>query len=132
MALNYSVMYKFRITEKQEDDIIGRLLTESFHPKSGMVRKVKTFLDKNFEKSYVQDFNDKGYPSRTKKFVWVDKTGTPLKTMSRNEMLLMLDDKFNNLLKNDSERRALLKQILDDWYDSKITKEGILTKNTIY
>ena len=90
-------MVKFKITEKQEDDIIGCLLTESFHPKSGMVRKVKAFLDKNFKKRYVQDFNDKGYPSRTRKFIWVDEQGNPLKYMGRNEMLLMLDDKFNDI-----------------------------------
>ena len=55
----------------------------------------------------------------------------PLKTMSMRELLLMLDDKFNSMVKDEKDRREFLKQIIRDWFDNKISKQGLLSVNLI-
>ena len=45
--------------------------------------------------------------------------------------LLMLDDKFNSMVKDEKDRREFLKQIIRDWFDNKISKQGLLSVNLI-
>lgn len=113
------------------EDIVGNILQESFFPMGEKVIMVKKFLDKGFRKQLQDDITADGYP--TKKCVVILKSADnqDLKTMSMRELLLMLDDKFNSMVKDEKDRRKFLKQIIRDWFDNKITKQGLLSVNFI-
>lgn len=113
------------------EDIIGNILQESFYPISDMVLIVKKFLDKNFARQLQDDIDSNGYPKKKCVVTMLSTDGQPLKTMSMRELLLMLDDKFNSMVKDEKDRRNLLKQIIRDWFDNKISKQGILSVNLI-
>ena len=113
------------------EDILGNILQESFYPISDMVLIVKKFLDKNFARQLQDDIDSNGYPKKKCVVTMLSTDGQPLKTMSMRELLLMLDDKFNSMVKDEKDRRNLLKQIIRDWFDNKISKQGILSVNLI-
>ena len=115
------------LSEEQLDYV----LSESFHPKSSMVLMVKGYLDKNFNHSYIDDMDTNGYPQRIPVVVWVNSNGDSLKTLSTDDLLSMLDDKFNSLIKDDDDRRRFLKQVIKDWFRKKITHDGLLSVNIV-
>ena len=121
-------MSKICINEDIENKLINFYLSEAFIPKADLVLKIKSYLDKNFAKQMLDDVED-GYPKKvcTVSMLSVDKQ--PLKTLQMSEFLLLLDDKFHNIIKNDNDRKKFLKQIIIDWFHDKITRDGILTKN---
>lgn len=113
------------------EDIVSNILQESFYPISDMVLIVKRFLDKNFSRQLQDDIDSNGYPKKKCVVTMLSTDGQPLKTMSMRELLLMLDDKFNSMVKDEKDRRNFLKQIIRDWFDNKISKQGILSVNLI-
>ena len=113
------------------DKQVDCMLSESFHPKSSMVIMVKEYLDKNFKQSYIDDMDTNGYPQRIPVVVWVNSNGDSLKTLSTDDLLSMLDDKFNSLIKDDDDRRRFLKQIIKDWFSKRITHDGLLSVNVV-
>lgn len=119
---------KFVITENAEQKLLTFLLSESFIPKAELVLKIKDYLDKNFAKQLIDDIED-GYPKKipTVSMLSVDKQ--PLKTMQISELLLLLDDKFHSVIKDDNDRKKFLKQVIIDWFVNKIGNNGILSKN---
>lgn len=121
-------MKKFCINEQKENELINYYLSEAFIPKADLVLNIKTYLDKNFAKQMLDDIED-GYPKKvcTVSMLSIDKQ--PLKTLQMSELLLLLDDKFHNIIKDDIDRKNFLKQVIKDWYQNKITQDGILTKN---
>ena len=54
-----------------------------------------------------------------------------VKTLQGDEMLLLLDDKFSKMIKDKDDRIKFLKQVLNDWYSNNISKNGLLSVNTI-
>lgn len=124
---------KFIINENIEQTIINDLLVESFNPSAEKVLLVKDFLDKNFErkKDYLNDIGSDGYPIK-KSVINMISNGQVLKTFeSGDEMLMLLDDKFHNIIVDTEDRKKFLTQVLIDWYNNKITKNGLLSVNTI-
>lgn len=114
-----------------KDSTISKILNENFTPTTSMVLMVKEFLDKSFKKQLQDDIDNDGYPKKTGMVVMLSSEGNPLRSMSMRELLLMLDDKFNNLVKSDEIRRNMFKQIIVDWFNNKISKEGLLSVNII-
>lgn len=122
----------FKINEKLlNEDIVGDILQESFCPLSDMVLMVKKFLDKGFTRQLQDDIDSNGYPKKKCVVTMLSTDRQPLKTMSMRELLLMLDDKFNSMVKDEMDRRKFLKQIIRDWFDNKISKQGLLSVNII-
>lgn len=122
----------FKINEKLlNEDIVGDILQESFCPLSDMVLMVKKFLDKGFTRQLQDDIDSNGYPKKKCVVTMLSTDRQPLKTMSMRELLLMLDDKFNSMVKDEKDRRKFLKQIIRDWFDNKISKQGLLSVNII-
>jgi hypothetical protein len=58
-------------------------------------------------------------------------SGQPIKTMSLREFLLLLDDRFHDMMTDDSDRKKFLKQIIKEWYTGKLAKNGLLSVNFI-
>lgn len=122
----------FKINEKLlSEDIVGDILQESFCPLSDMVLMVKKFLDKGFTRQLQDDIDSNGYPKKKCVVTMLSTDRQPLKIMSMRELLLMLDDKFNSMVKDEKDRRKFLKQIIRDWFDNKISKQGLLSVNII-
>ena len=122
----------FKINEELlNEDIVGDILQESFSPLSDMVLMVKKFLDKGFTRQLQDDIDSNGYPKKKCVVMMLSTDKQPLKTMSMRELLLMLDDKFNSMVKDEKDRRNFLKQIIRDWFDNKISKQGLLSVNII-
>lgn len=117
------------ISEDTVEQIKRTILREAFHPERKKVLAIKDFLDSTFKPSFRYDEVD-GYPSRVQTAELVS-NGETLKVLSMRELLLMLDDKFNDLIKDTEDRRKFLKQVITDWYGGKISKEGLLSLNTI-
>lgn len=113
------------------EDLVGEMLQESFYPMSNMVLAIKKFLDDGFERQLQDDIDINGYPKKKCVVTMLSTDRQPLKTMSMRELLLMLDDKFNSFIKDEKDRRSLLKQIIRDWFDKKISKQGLLSVNYI-
>lgn len=122
----------FKINEDIfNEDIVGDILQESFFPLADKVLMVKKFLDKGFTRQLQDDIDANGYPKKKCVVVMLSTDKQPLKTMAMRELLLMLDDKFNSMVKDEKDRRKFLKQIIRDWFDNKISKQGLLSVNLI-
>ena len=113
------------------EEVVGDILQESFFPMSDMVLTVKKFLDKGFTRDLQDDIDSNGYPKKKCVVSMLSTDKQPLKTMSMRELLLMLDDKFNSMVSDESDRRKFLKQVIRDWFDNKISKQGLLSVNHI-
>lgn len=113
------------------EEVVGDILQESFFPMSDMVLTVKKFLDKGFARDLQDDIDSNGYPKKKCVVSMLSTDKQPLKTMSMRELLLMLDDKFNSMVSDESDRRKFLKQVIRDWFDNKISKQGLLSVNLI-
>lgn len=122
----------FKINEDiLNEDIVGDILQESFFPIADKVLMVKKFLDNGFARQLQDDIDENGYPKKKCVVVMLSTDKQPLKTMAMRELLLMLDDKFNSMVKDEKDRRNFLKQIIRDWFDNKISKQGLLSVNLI-
>ncbi len=123
-------MNKIKINENTEQEIIKEILSEALCPSAEKVRLVKDFIDRNFAKTQINDIDENGYPTKNK-MVNMISNGQPIKAMTLAEFLLMLDDKFHNMISDDIDRKKFLKQIIKDWYQGKLAKNGILSVNFI-
>ena len=121
---------RIKINENIEQTIINDLLTESFNPSAEKVVLIKDFLDKNFVKSSIDDIDSDGFPIKSNVFNMVS-NGKTVKVMQPDELLLLLDDKFSKMIEDKDDRIKFLKQVLTDWFDGKISKNGLLSVNTI-
>lgn len=121
-------MSKIIIHENTEDALIKYYLTESFIPKAELVLNVKSYLDNNFSKQLMDDIVN-GYPKKICTVNMLSANKEPLKSMQMSELLLLLDDRYNDKIKDKNDRRKFLKQVIRDWYNDDITHDGILTKN---
>ncbi len=124
-------MRQILINEGDETKIISELISEAFYPNVDKVLFIKDYIDKNFKKQSLDDIDTNGYPCTTPSVVMMSKSGQPMKTMEMKEFLLFLDDKFHNMISDESDRKKFLKQVITDWYNNKISKNGLLSVNRL-
>jgi ABC-type antimicrobial peptide transport system permease subunit len=116
------------IDEENERRLVGAILESAFYPNVQQVLNIEDFLNKNFRpKKLLTINNETGYSDFDNVVVMV-KDGVELETLNGKQLLRMLDDKFNNTVKDDADRRKFLKQVIDDWYNGRI-RNGILSVN---
>lgn len=123
-------MNKIVIDENTENKIINFFLSEAFIPKTDLVLQIKKYIDDNFARQMIDDIEN-GYPKKVSTVVMLSSDKQPLKTLQMSEFLMLLDDKFHTIIKDDEDRKKFLKQIIKDWFNNTISKNGILTKNYI-
>ena len=49
--------------------------------------------------------------------------------MTAKQLFFLLQDKFSKIYQDKTQRNAFLKKIMQDWYNRKISKEGLLSSN---
>ena len=118
------------LTENLLQECYSTILNEVYYPLSSKVLLIKNYLDRNFKRDYILDMDENGYPIN-KGVVNMVSNGVVIQQMQGDEILTLLDDKFHNIIKDKKDRRTFLKQVLSDWFQNKISREGLLTVNKI-
>jgi hypothetical protein len=91
---------------------------------------VKKFMDKMFSRGKMDSMSPNGYPTKTNVIGMKGNDGEVIRNMSFEQALDLLEDKFHNIYTNEDKRTKFLKAVLNDWYNKKITREGMLSKNS--
>ena len=119
-----------KITEERERQIIQDVLAESYYPTGEKVLAVKKYLDSTFQRIQTDDIDEKGYPKKVNCVVLMS-GNQQLKPMTMGELLTMLDDKFGYMISNKEDRRKFLMQVIKDWYNNNIDRNGVLSVNFV-
>ena len=121
VAVSYIIsMRRFILSENGVELIKGKILKESYSDKIDLVKR---FLDKNFMRASTQkDGKDVGI------FVKLNGNIPTDESLWKQDVLDILDDEFNNIISDKKERDGFLSQLVDDWYNKKITKYGSLSR----
>ena len=113
-------MKKLVLSENGVRNLKQNIIKEAYY--SDHVEKGKKFLDGNFMKAeYENDGKKVGI------FIKLDRGLPTKKTMWKQDVLDELDREFYNKITNDTERKGFISQLLDDWYNNKISKYGSLS-----
>jgi hypothetical protein len=113
-------MKKFVLSENGVRNLKQNIIKEAYY--SDHVESGKKFLDGNFMKAeYENDGKKVGI------FIKLDRGLPTKKTMWKQDVLDELDREFYNKITNDTERKGFISQLLDDWYNNKISKYGSLS-----
>lgn len=119
-----------KISETAERNAISQILTEAFYPETAKVLAIKEYLDKNFIPDKNLDVDADGDP---KLYNTVNRVigGQPVQPMRMEELLRHLDDKFEHMISDKADRRKFLIQVIKDWYNGDIDKNGMLSVNLV-
>ena len=119
---------KVYITEKQLK-FIKENIEKKYFVNTEKVKIVKNYLDNNFVRAKMPNIGNDGYPTTTY-FVGLKGTdGKICKNMTQEQLFYFLQDKYKNIYLDKDNRDKFLKQVIKDWYNKKITKEGLLSVN---
>ena len=120
VAVSYIIsMRRFILSENGLELIKGKILRESYSDKIDLVKR---FLDKNFMRASTQkEGKDVGI------FVKLNGNIPTDESLWKQDVLDIFDDEFNNIISDKKERDGFLSQLVDDWYNKKITKYGSLS-----
>ena len=110
---------KITLSENGLNILKQRILEESYSDK---IEIVKQYLDRNFMRAtFEKDGENVGV------FVKLSNGVPTEKSMWKQDVLDILDSRFNNIIKDKKERDGFLNQVLNDWYNNKISKYGSLS-----
>lgn len=113
-------MKKFILSENGAINLKNNIIKEAYY--SDHVESGKNFLDKNYMKAeYENDGKKLGI------FIKLDRGLPTKKSLWKQDVLDDLDKEFYNKITNDDERKGFISQLLDDWYNNKISKYGSLS-----
>ena len=136
-------MKKVIITEEQEKKLIS-LLTEEQIKKMPVPEKtkkpycinpdkvliVKKFLDNTFpKKGKIERIGANGLIELIPIASIMSSTGEPLKNFYKEDIHDMLVEKFKKMFLDHTERDLFLKQVVEDWFNNKISVHGLLSVN---
>lgn len=107
------------LSENGFNKINNAIIEESYIYK---VELVKKYLDNNFMRAtFEKDGENVGI------FVKLINHLPTEKSYWKQDVLDILDKEFNNIVTDKKERGGFLSQLLDDWYNNKISKYGSLS-----
>lgn len=107
------------LSENGFNKINNAIIEESYCYK---VELIKKYLDNNFMRAtFEKDGENVGI------FVKISNHLPTEKSYWRQDVLDILDKEFNNIVTDKKERDGFLSQLLDDWYNNKISKYGSLS-----
>lgn len=118
-------MKKIILTEEKLNTVKREIIEESFCDKVILVKK---FLDGNFMRGSIEKTADDGTMKKTGVFIQLDDKHMPTKsTISATSVFDMIQDKFKKILSDKNKRNKFLIRLIKDWYNNKITKDGVLS-----
>lgn len=107
------------LSENGYKKINNTIIEESYSDKIELVKK---YLDNNFMRAtFEKDGENVGI------FVKLSNHLPTEKSYWKQDVLDILDKEFNNTITDKKERDGFLSQLLDDWYNNKISKYGSLS-----
>ena len=107
------------LSENGFNKINNAIIEESYIYK---VELVKKYLDNNFMRAtFEKDGENVGI------FVKLINHLPTEESYWKQDVLDILDKEFNNIVTDKKERGGFLSQLLDDWYNNKISKYGSLS-----
>ena len=107
------------LSENGFNRINNAIIEESYSDK---VELIKKYLDNNFMRAtFEKDGENVGI------FVKLSNHLPTEKSYWKQDVLDILDKEFNNTITDKKERDGFLNQLLDDWYNKKISKFGSLS-----
>jgi hypothetical protein len=118
------------VTEQQLRRFKSTVLKEAFAVNTSLVRKVYDYVSKNYSYAKYDDIDENGDVVEKIAIQVLGSNGEPIQTLSPQKMLDKIDAKFSGIIKDDTERRNFLRQVLADWVDGNVTKEGMLSVNS--
>lgn len=129
------------ITENQEQALVNYLkqeekpLTKTGKPYSinpDKVLIVKRFLDNHFQKGCKETIGVNGLPCKVNIVALKSSNGDILREeIPTEELHDLLIDNFKNMFINTDERDCFLKQVMNDWFNNRISIHGLLSVNSI-
>lgn len=90
---------------------------------------VKKYLDKGFKRGSYNSLGEDGYPKQNKIVAMLSTNGEVLKNMTATQLFYLLQDRFNSLFSDKKQRDAFLKKIIKEWYEKRISKNGLISSN---
>lgn len=114
------------LTEEQ----VKQIQEGSNYVNTNKVLMVSKYLDDNFVRASMPIIGSDGYPKDVKLVGMKGTDGQVIRNMTAKQLFYLLQDKFQGIYGDKSKRDAFLKQVMIDWYNKKISKEGLLSKNT--
>jgi hypothetical protein len=119
-------MRKIIINEKIESKILQYLINEEVNL-SDKVLLVKKYLDDNFARADNSTIGLDGFPRTEKVVAWLDDYKQLIKNITDVQLFYVIQEKFKNIISDKKERDNFLKQVIKDWYNHRITKNGSLS-----
>lgn len=119
------------LTEQQYKEIYEIALQEAFVVNNELVKTIVKYLNKHFKPVKYDDINADGEVVQPYAIQMLSMDGEPLQTISVETLVNKIDGVFQKKIKDDNDRKKFYHQIVDDWLKGKISKEGILSVNTI-
>ena len=124
-GMHESISRKIYITESQY-----KMLTENYNfIDAEKVLIVKKYLDKYFIRGSMNKVSDSGYAVKVGVIGMKNSDGEVIKNLTVLQMLDLLEDKFHYIYNDNEKRTKFLKQVLKDWCNKRISKEGLLSVN---
>ena len=128
------------ITESQEQALVNYLKQQDnpvtkrgapyvVNPEKVLI--VKQFLDKNFKKGNAESLGANGMPCKVNIVGMLSSNGQVLRNLQFEELHDLLIDRFKNMFFDKDERDCFLKQVMNDWFNNKISVHGLLSVNSI-
>lgn len=112
-------MKRITLSENGYNTLKKAIIEESYSDK---VELVKKYLDNNFMRAtFEKDGENVGIFVKLSNHLPTDKS------YWKQDVLDILDKQFNNIIIDKKERNGFLSQLLDDWYNKKISKYGSLS-----
>jgi len=116
------------ITESQFN-ALKKKLAESYFVETEKVKIVKNFLDDNFVRGAIPSIGEDGYGKPILIVGMKIPYSDELKNMTAVQAFYLLQDKFKHIYSEPKQRDGFLKKVLVDWYNDRISKDGILSSN---
>lgn len=129
--LRKNILKEEEISIETEKVLVVKNDEKKFFIETEKVLIVKKTLDKMFSRGSMDSMGADGYPTRTNVIGMKSNNGEVVKNMTFEQVLDLLEDKFHNVYTDKEKRSRFLKQVLNDWYNKKISKEGLLSVNTL-
>lgn len=135
------IMRKIIITEEQAKQLAQTLREEVYQmPVDKKANKpytinpervliVKKFIDSNFKKGSLERIGNDGLKETVPIISIMGSDGKALKNLYKEDLCGILIEKFKNMFLDKIERELFMKQLVNDWFDNKITIFGMLSVN---